>query len=131
MTDKSPEQYLHGIRLFNRGDYFECHDVLEELWTETFDERRNFYQGLIQAAVALHHFEGGNLAGAMRMYHSARAYLQGYPPRYEGIDLAGFLRDFETCFRELREADKSEYPFHITLRTDRIPRIAFCEDTGE
>ena len=46
-------RYLAGIVLFNRGDYFEAHDVWELLWQETFGEDRPFYQGLIQAAVGL------------------------------------------------------------------------------
>ena len=27
-----PSRYLAGIVLFNRGDYFEAHEVLEHLW---------------------------------------------------------------------------------------------------
>ena len=28
-------RYLAGIVLFNRGDYFEAHEVWEDLWMET------------------------------------------------------------------------------------------------
>jgi predicted metal-dependent hydrolase len=55
-----PEKYLEGIRLFNAEDFFECHDVLEELWSETLGEEKKFYQGLIQASVALFHFGNEN-----------------------------------------------------------------------
>jgi predicted metal-dependent hydrolase len=59
-----PEKYLEGVRLFNAEDFFECHDVLEELWSETLGEEKKFLQGLIQASVALFHFGNENLGSA-------------------------------------------------------------------
>ena len=50
-------RYLKGIELFNQREFFECHDELEEVWTETLGPEREFYQGLIHAAVCLFHFE--------------------------------------------------------------------------
>ena len=58
-----PEKYLEGIRLFNECEFFDCHQVLEDLWQETLGPERKFYQGLIQAAVALFHFGNENLGG--------------------------------------------------------------------
>ena len=40
--DELPEKYLNGIRLFNEQEFFECHDVLEELWSETLGEPHLF-----------------------------------------------------------------------------------------
>jgi hypothetical protein len=57
-------RYLGGVRFFNDGDFFEAHEVWEGLWLETSGPERRFYQGLIQAAVALYHFGNGNLRGA-------------------------------------------------------------------
>ena len=31
MTTDYPEQYREGLRLFNAEDFFECHEVIEEL----------------------------------------------------------------------------------------------------
>lgn len=122
-----PEAYLEGIRLFNERQFFECHDVLEELWDETLGDEKQFYQGLIHAAVALFHFETGNLGGARKMYDSTRRYLLPYTPRYAGIDLDRFLDDFRHCFRELLESGP-EYPFHVKLRDDRIPVLHFSAE---
>ena len=55
--------YLAGVLKFNECDYYECHEVWEELWTEYRGPARKFYQGLIQAAVALYHFGNGNFYG--------------------------------------------------------------------
>ncbi|MFM8803409.1 MAG: DUF309 domain-containing protein, partial [Planctomycetia bacterium] len=41
--------YLQGIEKFNECDYYESHEIWEELWTEYRGPSRKFYQGLIQA----------------------------------------------------------------------------------
>ena len=53
-------QFLLGIRQFNAGEWFECHETVEDLWIGEEGELRNFYQGIIQVAVALHHWRNGN-----------------------------------------------------------------------
>ena len=64
MTAESSELYREGLRLFNEEEFFECHEVLEELWSETRGDEKKFLQGLIQAAVALFHFGNENFGGA-------------------------------------------------------------------
>jgi predicted metal-dependent hydrolase len=115
-------RYLEGIRLFNAGEFFACHDVLEELWGETLGPERSFYQGLIHAAVALHHFETDNLGGARKMYESARRYLEPYGPAYLGLDVERFLDELRECFRELIEAG-NVYPAGTVLDAARVPRL--------
>ena len=126
MPAEYPDLYLEGLRLFNEEDFFECHDALEELWGETIGEERKFYQGLIQASVALFHFGNENLGGARKLYESSRKYLDGYPDAYMGIDLARFLSDFQHCFQELLDAG-SVYPDNVVLRDERIPKITAAE----
>lgn len=124
--DELPEKYLKGIWLFNEGDFFECHDELEELWAEILGEEKKFIQGLIQAAVAMFHFENGNLGGARKMYVSAREKLDVYPSPYMAIDLERFLRDFQHSFQELLDAGTT-YPDGVELQDDRIPTIYLAE----
>lgn len=88
-------RYLRGIDHFNRGAYFEAHEVWEDLWIEVNDERKGFYLGLIQAAVALHHGTSGNPGGCRSLYRRSRAQLDGYVPSYEGIDVAAFVAGLE------------------------------------
>ena len=122
MTDEYPAEYLEGIRLFNEEDFYECHDVLEELWSEIIGEEKKFLQGLIQAAVALFHFGNENLGGARKLYESAREKLQAYPPHYMGMNVEQFLDDFRNCFEELLVATDT-YPQGVELRDERVPKI--------
>jgi len=111
-----------GIRLFNAGEFFACHDVFEDFWSEQICPEKPLFQGLIQAAVALFHFEEGNLGGARRLSLSSRVYLSPFVPVTGGIDVQSLLDDMERCFEELWQP-QSSYPTTIQLDPTRIPQI--------
>ena len=71
-------RYLKGIEEFNRRNYFESHEIWEDLWIDHCGPDREFFKGLIQAAVALHHWTRGNLGGALTLWRRSRGYLQPY-----------------------------------------------------
>jgi predicted metal-dependent hydrolase len=123
MTESAdyPPLYLAGIAHFNVCDFFEAHEAWEELWTEYQGPSRKFYQGLIQAAVALHHFGNGNIRGSRKLYYSTRNYLEPYRPVHIGLDLEKFLQQFEQCFAEVT-ASQEDFP-QIEIVADLIPEI--------
>ena len=82
-----------GIQLFNRGEYFECHEALEEAWMPERGPRRLFLQGLIHVAVGLYHHRRGNSLGATRQLRKALRKLAAYLPSCEGVDTARLYRD--------------------------------------
>jgi len=71
-------------------DYFECHEVMEELWLD--HGRDPVLQGLLQAAVGLYHWRNDNRAGAVKLFTGALRKLAGAPDVLHGLDLAA-LRD--------------------------------------
>ncbi len=95
-----PEPYLRGIELFNRGEFFNCHDAWEELWLEVGPPRANFLKGLIQASVALYHLDAGNLKGAMKLYEGQKIYLSPYRPKMMGLEIDPFLNGMDKAFAE-------------------------------
>lgn len=111
-----------GIELFNAREFFACHDILEDYWGDLVCRERTFFQGLIQTAVALHHFEEGNLGGALRMYQSARRCLLPWQPALAGIDVEKLVLELDECFDELA-APHSSWPDHVRLHADRVPTI--------
>ena len=114
-------RYLKGIEHFNACDFFEAHEVWEELWTETEGADRRFYQGLIQVAVCLHHFGNGNLRGAQKLYHSCRGYLDDYAPWHMGVDVSKLLAELEDCCVEILQPEAVESK--IEIDPQRIPEI--------
>ena len=100
-ADEYDPLYLKGIAYFNACEFFEAHEVWEDLWKSYIGPLRLFYKGLIQAAVALHHFGNGNIRGARKVYGSSRGYVSQYGPRCEGLDVEKFLAEFDACFAEV------------------------------
>jgi hypothetical protein len=85
-------RFLEGIEHFNRRDFYAAHDAWESLWLERFGEEKNFLQGLILCAVALHHYDRGNFRGARSRYRAALDKLEGYGDRYWEVNLTNFIR---------------------------------------
>ena len=118
--------YLKGIEFFNECEFFEAHETWEELWTEYRGEARKFYQGLIQVAVALHHYVNGNIRGAKKVYITSRKYLEEYPANYQELDLESFLNQYATCFAEIL-ASEEDFP-QIEIDPELIPEIHLGEN---
>jgi predicted metal-dependent hydrolase len=93
-------RYLAGVGHFNRGEYFDAHEVWEELWGDCPAADRRFYQSLIQAAVALYHWGRNNPGGAARLFHSGRDYMARYRPAHRGLDVDRFWRAVEAAMAE-------------------------------
>jgi len=91
-----------GINFFNSGRYFEAHEAWEDLWRPTRGPLRLFYQGLIQAAVGLHHLNAGNLNGARAQLTKCLQKLEQYPPGFCQIDNAKLTGDIRNTLRDLQ-----------------------------
>jgi len=114
-------RYLAGILLFNAQDYFEAHEVWEDLWAASAQPERRFYQGLIQAAVALFHFGNGNVRGAARLFRSGQEYMRPSFPRFLGLDAEGFWGQMAACFGPV--ASSAEPPADARPDPTQIPSI--------
>jgi uncharacterized protein len=108
------DSFRRGLAMFNRGEYFACHEVWEELWLRSTGDDKLFYQGLIQAAVAILHAERGNLRGAISTWRKARAKLNAMPPRYMGIALGDFREALAVFIANAR--DPNDLPPHPRSR---------------
>ena len=88
MTLGASEKYQLGIRHFNAREFYDAHEVWEDVWRESHGMEKLFLQGLIQAAVALHHHSTGNVVGACSLLERARGNLVAYPEGFGGIRVA-------------------------------------------
>jgi hypothetical protein len=65
-----------GLRQYNAGCFYEAHETWETLWRSLpMGNNRQALQGLIQTAVALHHWQQGNPVGAKNLLTKAIARL--------------------------------------------------------
>src|SRR5436190_7720357 len=93
-----------GIELYNSGEFFEAHEVLEEAWTPERGPRRLFLQSLIHVAVGAYHWSRGNPVGACRQLRKALRKMENYLPECEGVDTARLNRDTRRMLEAI-EAD--------------------------
>ena len=94
MTEYPAEYYEFFIK-FNEGDYYTCHDLLEDMWMT--DKRNLFLKGLLQMSVAIYHYSYGNVKGARLMMQAAHDYLQSYRPKFWDLDLEKVYPFLEEC----------------------------------
>ncbi|HZG14651.1 MAG TPA: DUF309 domain-containing protein [Candidatus Bathyarchaeia archaeon] len=103
MENIYPEQYYLFLQKFNEGEYYECHDLLEEIWME--EKTNKFLQGMLQLSVGLYHFGYGNIKGARWMFGNARKYLSRYTPVYWDLDVERVIAYLDQCLAALPEED--------------------------
>jgi predicted metal-dependent hydrolase len=108
--------YIRGIELYCAGEFFECHEVLEELWTPMRGPHRLFLQALIHFAVAFYHQQRRNPLGAGRQLRKALRKLERYLPPYEGVDTATLHREGQACLRRIHAGETPEPPRMLLQR---------------
>jgi len=91
------EKFAKGVALFNSRDFFDCHDVIEEIWLERRQKDRTFFQGIIHVAVGFYHLDNGNYKGSRSQLSKGVAKLQPFQPAYYGIELSAFLTRTSRC----------------------------------
>jgi predicted metal-dependent hydrolase len=86
-----------GIALFNRGEFFECHEVLEAVWMDSVKSERWFLQSLIHFAVGFYHYQCGNHVGASRQLGKGLRKIQDYLPEWGGVRTARIEKEARRC----------------------------------
>jgi predicted metal-dependent hydrolase len=84
--------YLGFFECFNRRQYFEAHEVLEDLWRRTEGDKRDFYKGLIQTAAVFLKLIQSKSQPAARLAQRALSHLEQYQPTCEGLDVTLVMR---------------------------------------
>ena len=97
-----------GVRLFNSGRYHDAHEAFERLWMSTTGPDSDFYKGLIQASIAMHHKEDGNLDGARKLYSGHRRLLAAYLPHHRGLDVADLLDEMQRALRPVLRSEPAD-----------------------
>lgn len=110
--ERSPETFdckcppspalLESVRQFNGGEYFACHETLEELWLAEKGRLRGLYQGILQVGVGLYHLQRGNEKGSLILLARGAELLRPFTPYCLGIDVAALVGDAEAALLTLQ-----------------------------
>jgi predicted metal-dependent hydrolase len=125
-------RYAAYFHHFNRGDYYEAHDVLESLWLEKGRKAESaaFYQGLIQLAGGFvhmrkhhehptHRIHGQRLAPAARLLKLAEKNIGPYGEEWEGLVIGPILKLAGETIRKLEAEEFNKNPWS----PERKPKI--------
>jgi uncharacterized protein len=115
-----PDLALKGIEEFNRGEFYECHEYLEEAWMQEPRRVRFLYQGILQVGVGFYHQRNGNWRGATGLLRNGIARLKEFEPQTLGIDVAKLVRECEQCLEELEGLGRERVQ---EFDTSRIPKV--------
>jgi hypothetical protein len=112
---------LQGIAQFNRGEFFEQHETLEEAWIEEDDPIRYLYQGILQIGVGFYHLLRGNPRGAAGMWAKGVRLLESFPPRCCGVDVAALIADTRRCMAELEAKGLRDFDLSLIPKIRLVP----------
>ncbi|SEM61483.1 hypothetical protein SAMN05192533_10476 [Mesobacillus persicus] len=126
MEPEYPVEYYQFFIKFNEGDFYTCHDLLEDMWME--DKGNLFLKGLLQMTVARYHYSYGNVKGTRLMMKVGHEYLQNYLPKYWGLDLEIVIKYIECCLSIIPD-DIDKVSYQELNRLPELPELyLYLED---
>lgn len=112
--------YSGYFELFNRQEFYEAHDVLENLWLpDRHGANGNFYKGLIQLAGAFVHLQKNRLRPSAALFKLAQSNLVKYPSQHEHLDVAECLKLISKWLTSLESQNFTVNP----LTVENSPRL--------
>lgn len=89
--NQDSDAFWQGIRQFNAGEFYACHDTLEAIWMIAPTQEKPFYQGILQLAVALYHLGNHNWRGSAILLGEGIRRLEPFEPSYGDINVSALL----------------------------------------
>ncbi len=124
--EELPNLVLKGIEEFNRGEFYECHEYLEEAWMQEPRRVRFLYQGILQVGVGFYHLQNGNWRGATGLLRNGAIRLREFEPETLGVDVAKLIRESERCLHELESLGRERIS---EFDTTKIPQVEWTNYT--
>lgn len=118
-----PDGLIEGIAMYNRGEYYECHEVLEEIWRAEPGDIRYLYQGILQIGVGFHHLRNRNWRGAVGLLEGGIEKTSRYLPRCLGVDTEALVGQAQRCLELLHQLgreriDEFDWSLAPTIQID-------------
>lgn len=117
------QSYIDFFTYFNGNeDYFECHEVFEELWKEVDSgNKSHVLVGFIQIATGLYHWRRGNIAGAKRSIGKGISIIEkSKPSSYtDPMDLIDFITKSKHALLKIEQNEPFK-PFKIILVNNEL-----------
>jgi len=125
-ADGVDPRYAGYFVLFNRQQFYEAHDILEDLWLpDRQGPNGNYYKGLIQLAGAFVHLQKHRLRPASALFKLTHANLEPYPDLHERLNLVAVRL---LIFGWQTQLERTEF-LKNPLTPDNVPQLALQKIT--
>jgi hypothetical protein len=116
------ERLRRGIEQFNNEQFFEAHEVWEELWHEYREADRTFIQALIHLAAGFYHAQCGNEKGTISQLNKGIEKMQAYLPAHQDLAMERLLIQAGQIAERVHRGDttKIQYPQIMLHETQPI-----------
>ena len=125
---------IEGLKLFNKKQFFEAHEELEDAWRDEKGSIRYLYQGVLQAAVTYLHITRGNYEGALKLYERCMKLLKDYPDVCRGIQVGKLKIDLKNVIQEVQRLGRERINVFDTSRFKDViwseKRVWICDRCG-
>ena len=101
--EKKEQLFFDGLQAYEEKDFFEAHELWEELWSEYYLDDKTFIQGLIQLAVSFVHLGNGNLNGAKSLMKKSGDKFSSYSGLHRGINIDKLKQQIEIIINEYEQ----------------------------
>lgn len=91
-----------GVAAFNSGQFFEAHEIWEDLWLETVGPEKVLLQGLVQIAAGYAKVESGVRSGAIKLLERGAEQVRQFGPAALGLVVAPFIEGVRRDLQRLR-----------------------------
>ena len=92
-TADSSAELQTAVGQFNVGDFWECHETLEDVWRQTPYPFRFFYHPIIKTTVGFHHLSTHNSNGERVKLSDGIRQLKIFQPDWLGVRTDRLLAD--------------------------------------
>lgn len=94
--------FEEGKSKYLKGEYFDAHEIWEDLWSDYYLIDRKLIQGLIQLCVSLVHLGNGNLKGAKSLLKKSIEKFSQFEKTDRSINLQLLKEDLITLEKEYK-----------------------------
>lgn len=121
-----PDELMQAVTEFNAGDYLNCCRTLQFISLYEPRQERNLYQGIIQIATGLQHWQEGDYRGSLRLLKTGKQLVQRVGPACLEVDVAKLI---EQTNRVIDELEKLGMERMEALDETLLPRISWADQT--
>ena len=99
------ERFLEGVTLFNKGYYWEAHEVWEDIWRNEEDEAKTFAQAFVQVASANSFVKLSKLDSAKYLFEKALEKFQQFQHLDCDVEIQVLIQNIEGALQAFHGAN--------------------------